>query len=50
MESGFVRNSCYYNGKAYSVGAVIETMRGVKCECASATSDGLPTWVSDAWR
>ena len=44
-----VKNSCYYDGKAYTVGAVIETVRGAKCKCASATSNGLPMWVSDVW-
>ena len=44
-----VKNSCYFDGKAYTVGVVIETARGVKCECSSATSDGLPTWVSGTW-
>ena len=44
-----VKNSCYFDGKAYTVGIVIETARGIKCECSSATSDGLPTWVSGTW-
>lgn len=42
-------NSCYYDGKAYTVGAVIETVRGAKCKCVPETPDGLPMWVSDAW-
>ena len=49
MGNGAVRNSCYFDGKAYTVGVVIETARGIKCECASATSDGIPTWVSGRW-
>jgi hypothetical protein len=44
---GLVRNSCYYDGKAYTVGVVIETARGIKCECASVASDGLTMWVNN---
>ncbi|WP_370385271.1 DUF1496 domain-containing protein [Janthinobacterium sp. SUN176] len=49
MVNNPVRNLCYFEGKAYTVGVVIETARGIKCECASANSDGLPTWVSGRW-
>src|SRR5450830_185682 len=45
----FVKNSCYYDGKPYSLGIVIETAHGVKCECAPTSSDGFPTWVSGNW-
>ncbi|MBH1995770.1 MAG: DUF1496 domain-containing protein [Burkholderiales bacterium] len=45
----FLRNSCYYEGKAYTVGIVIETAPGIKCECSSTASDPLPAWVNGRW-
>lgn len=45
-----VKNSCYFDGKAYTVGVVIEASKGVKGECISAASEDLPTWVSGKWR
>ena len=32
----FIRNSCYYDGKAFTVGIVIETAPGIKGASASA--------------
>ncbi|WP_369812249.1 DUF1496 domain-containing protein [Janthinobacterium sp. SUN211] len=49
LANRFIRNSCYYEGKAYTVGIVIETAQGIKCECAPTASDALPTWVSGNW-
>lgn len=45
----FIENSCYYDGKAYTVGVVIETAQGIKCECAATASDPFPTWVIGRW-
>ena len=44
-----VRNSCYYEGKAYSVGIVIKTPDGIRCECSVTVFEGSPTWVSGNW-
>ena len=49
VTSRFIRNSCYYDGKAYSVGIVIETAQGIKCECAATASDVFPIWVRVNW-
>lgn len=45
----FIRNSCYYDGKAFTVGVVIETAPGIKCVCSTTASDGLPIWVNGGW-
>ena len=45
----FVKNSCYYEGKAYTLGSVIETAPGIKCECAFVAADTFPTWASGNW-
>lgn len=46
---GFAKNTCYYNGETYTVGIVIDTAQGVRCECATTAPDGMPVWVSAAW-
>lgn len=42
--SGPLRNTCFYDGKAYTVGIVIETASGIRCECSSA-SDTAASWI-----
>lgn len=44
MVDGIVNNSCYFDGKAYTVGVVIETAQGIKCECANV-SNKFPIWI-----
>lgn len=39
-----LKNTCFYDGKAYTVGIVIETAPGIKCECSSAR-DTAASWI-----
>lgn len=41
-----LRNTCFFDGKAYTIGAVVEASPGIMCRCAAA-SDAAAKW-SDA--
>ena len=42
--SDALKNTCLYNGKAYTMGIVIETAPGIMCECSSA-NDEKKHWI-----
>lgn len=42
--SDALKNTCLYNGKAYTIGMVIETAPGIMCECSFA-NDEQKRWI-----